>query len=185
MKTIDIAQHTGEYASKWGISDFYEEAEKDLREILASGEDFDTGSFGCKKEINYASIKREDGVIEIEVTCCMDDLWEQEDLIYDALSELNIEEELPRKIVDSIRDAACDCQLDDHTTLTVELPGNASYEDVVAALDKLEGEASNNNHDMYKELCEIVKDTVEYMKENGISFASGEDEDEDEFDFEE
>lgn len=181
MKHIDITEHTGYYASKWGISDFYEEVEADLREALASGEDFDTGWFGCKKEISYAQIIREEGEITISVTCGMDDLWEEEDLIYDALWEMTeIEKELPEEIIDSIREAACDEQIDDHTTLTETLPGSASYEDVVALLDKLEGEASNSNHEMYKELCEIVKGHVEYMKENGISFVGDEENEEEE-----
>lgn len=157
MEKIDITRNTGLHASKWSISDFYEEAEKDLREILASGKDFDTGWFGCKKEINYAQIMRCSGEISVSVTCHMDDLWEQDDLIYDALAELNIEDELPEKIIDSIRDAACDSQLDDHSTATATLPGNASFEDVVAALDKLESEADKSNQEMYRELCEIVK----------------------------
>jgi len=92
MKEIDIAENTGEYASKWGISDFYEEAEQSLRDALASGEDFDTGWFGCKKEINCAQIVREGGEITVCVSAHMDDLWDSEDLIYDTMKE---EVELP------------------------------------------------------------------------------------------
>lgn len=179
MKKIDITEKTGWYASKWGVSDFYEEAEKALREALASGEDFDTGWFDCKKEINSGRIVREDGEITVSVTCSIDDLWESDDLIYDALWEVaSIEQLLPEEIIDSIRDAACDDGIDDHTTMDETLPGSASYEDIVAVLGRLEGAAGDHNHEMYKELCEIVKAHLEYMAENGIKFPLDEDEEE-------
>lgn len=175
MKEIDIAEKTGCYASKWSISDFYEEAEKSLRSALESGEDFDTGWFGCKKEINYAKIVREDGKITVSVCCHMDDFWESEDLIYDALWEVTkAENELPEEIIDSIRDAAIDDRVDDSSTWTEVLPSSASFDDVVKALDKCEANADAGNTGMYKRLCDIVWDHVEYMKEQGISFASPE-----------
>lgn len=162
MKKIDIAENTGEYASKWGISDFYEEAEQSLRDALASGEDFDTGWFGCKKEINYGQIVREDGEITVSVCCHMDDLWEAEDLIYDTMKE---EVELPEDIIDSIRDAAIDCGIDDKTELTMVLSAEASYDDIVEALDSQEKEAMEANHSMFLRLTDIVDAHIRYMKE--------------------
>ena len=171
MRRVDITENTGCYASKWGLSDFYEEAEKSLRDVLASGEDFDTGWFGCKKEIDYAQIVRDGGKIMISVACHMDDLWEQDDLIYDALWEVSkIEKEFPKEIIDSIREAACDEQLDDHTTVSESMPADSSFEDIVSMLDKLEGIADCGNKEMYKSLCEIVCSHLEYMKENEIGF---------------
>ena len=181
MKKIDITENTGWYASKWGISDFYDEAEKSLRAAIDSGEDFDTGWFGCKKEINYAKIVREEGEITVSVTCHMDDLWESDDLIFDALWRIEkITDGLPMEIIDSIRNAACDEQLDDHTTLSETLPGNASYEDIIAALNRLEGNADMDNTEMYDQLCEIVRSHVEYMRENGIDFTDGSEDDDEE-----
>lgn len=175
MKTIDIAENTGIYASKWGISDFYEEAEKSLRDVLNSGEDFRTDWFGCKKEIHYAQITREAGIITVSVSCHMDDLWDGDDLIYDALWEVTkSENELPEEIIDSIRDAAMDDNVEDSSTWTEVLPPSASFDDVVKALDKCEANAGAENTGMYKRLCEIVYDHVEYMKEQGISFTSPE-----------
>ena len=177
MKKIDIEENTGCYASKWGISDFYDEAEKSLKAALDSGEDFDTGWFGCKKEIHYGQIVREDGNVTVSVCCHMDDLWESEELIYDALWEVTkVENELPEDIIDSIRDAAIDDCVDDSSTWTEVLPSSVSFDDVVKALDKCEVNADAENTGMYKRLCEIVYYHVEYMKEQGISFASPEDE---------
>ena len=172
---IDIAENTGLYASKWSISDFYDDAEKRLRDALMSGEDFETSWFGCKKEINYAQITREEGVVTVSVCCHMDDLWESDDLIYDALWEVTkAENELPEEIIDSIRDAALDEQIEDSSTWTEKLSSSATFEDVVKALDKCEANADRENTGMYKRLCQIVLDHVEYMKEQGIRFVSAE-----------
>lgn len=163
MKTIDIAEHTGEYASKWGLTDFYPEAEADLRKALESGEDFETDWFGGKKEIRYARITGDQEKITIEVSAHMDDLWEEDDLIYDALWEVSkIEDELPEEIIDSIRDAAI-YDIDDHTNLDATLPRSATWDEIIKAIENLEYEAEANNHRMYLELCEIVKAHVDYM----------------------
>lgn len=177
MKTIDIAEKSGEYASKWGLTDFYPEAEEILREALESGEDFETCGFGCKKEIRYGRIIRDQDAVTVEVSACMDDLWESDGLIYDALWETTkIEKELPEEIIESIRDAMI-YDVDDHTDLDASLPRNATFEEIVRAIENLEYEAEANNHRMYLELCECVKDHVEYMKENNIPFAGEEKED--------
>lgn len=177
MKTIDIAEKTGEYASKWGLTDFYPEAEEVLREALASGEDFETDWFGCKKEIRYAKITGNLEEITIEVSAHMDDMWESDDLIYDALWETTkIEEELPEEIIESIRDAMV-YDVDDHTDLDATLPRSATFEEIVRAIENLEYEAEANNHRMYLDLCECVRGHVEYMKENNIPFVGEEEED--------
>lgn len=163
MKEIDICY--GMYASKWGLTDFYEESEQKLKDALASGEEFDTGWFGCKKEIRYARIMRDDEDITVEVSCHMDDLYESDDLIYDALwEECHTEEELPDDIIDSIRDAACDSNLNDESCVEETLPQDASYEDICECLSRLEDEAERENTEMYNILRAIVKAHVEYMK---------------------
>ncbi len=107
----------------------------------------------------------------------MDDLWDSEDLIYDALWEVTkAENELPEEIIDSIRDAAIDERIDDSSTWTEVLPSSASFDNVVKSLGKCEANADAENTGMYKRLCEIVYAHIEYMKELGISFASPEEE---------
>ena len=163
MKDIDICY--GMYASKWGLTDFYEESEKKLKDALASGEDFDTGWWGCKKEIRYARICRENGAVTVEVSCHMDDLYESDDLIYDALwEECRTEEELPDAIIDSIRDAAIWDGIEDSTEMSDTLPHDASFDDIVAKIDRIEEWAEAKNKEMYGKLRAIVKAHVEYMK---------------------
>lgn len=169
MKGIDICY--GEYASKWGLTDFYEDSEQKLREALASGEDFDTGWFGCKKEIRYAKIERENGKVIVSVSCHMDDLYESDDLIYDALwSACKIEKELPEEILDSIRDAAIWDGLDDYTSESTELSESASFEEICGSIGRLEESAEQHNSKMFDDLCFVVKSHVQYMEENGIGF---------------
>lgn len=165
MKKIDLEKNSY-YAAKYGVSDFYDEAEQKLREAIASGEDFDTGWFGARKEINYARIVRENGAYTITVSAHMDDLWEGDDLIYDALWEVaHSEDELPEDIIYSIRDAAFDCGIDDKSECEDVLPADAQFKDIARCLDKLEFEAIKNNDDMYGWLKGIVKDHWDHMKE--------------------
>lgn len=163
MKTIDLCG--GGYASKWGLTDWYEESEKILREAIASEEDFDTGWFGCKKEIHYARIIRKDGLFTVTASSHSDDLWDGDDLIYDALWEVSrLEEELPDDIIESIRDAAIDCGIDDNAEETESLPSTATFEQISDLIGKLEVIAEVRTHEYYRRLCDIVKDHVEFMK---------------------
>lgn len=165
MKDLEFP-NGGIYASKWGLTDFYEGNDDFLRKAIESDEDFDTGWIGCKKEIRYARVHRERGEFEVEVTAHMDDLWDDGDLIYDALwTVAKSGDELPEDIIDSIRDAAIDSGVDDHTYCNRYLPLNASYETVVDTIGELENEAEQTNEELYRILCEIVKDHVEFMKE--------------------
>ena len=166
-KEIDICY--GMYASHWGLTDFYKESEQKLKDALASDEDFDTGWWGCKKEIRYARIVREDGKITVEVSCHMDDLFDEDggnpDLIYDALwEERHTEEELPDEIIDSILDEAMELQIDDSSSAKGTLPAYALLCDVVSLIEKLEVEAESKNTDMYTRLRGIVAEYYDYWK---------------------
>lgn len=163
MKDIDICH--GAYASKYALTDWYEESEKILREAIESGEDFDTGYFGCRKEIRYGRIRRENGVITVEVSAAMDDLYDGSELIYDALWDVsNSEEELPDDIIESIRDTAADCGINDSAMEWEDLPADATFADVDHLISVLEDSVESQNEENYSRLCEIVKEHVEYMK---------------------
>lgn len=164
MKRIDI--DSGAYAASWGLTDFYKDSEAKLREAFNSNEDFET-SWGCKKEIRYATIKRDEDCVFCSVTAEMDDLWQSEDLIYDALwSKCKSEEELSDEIIDSIRDAAIDEGIEEHSTETCVCPRDASFEDVCAAISSLEVEAEKHNDEMFNTLCDIVEAHYNYIKAN-------------------
>jgi hypothetical protein len=162
IKNIELIN--GEYAAKWGLTDFYPEAEQKLKDLLASGEDFTT-TYGCKKEIRYCEITKDTGADDlwVTVTAWMDDLWDGDALIYDTMKE---EIELPEDIIYGIREAAIDCEIDDHTTLSILLPASATYADVIEAIESLEAETEEGNTNMFDRLAGIVEDHIQYMKEN-------------------
>lgn len=163
MKQINLTD--GEYASKWRLTDFYPGAEEKLRAALASGEDFDTGWFGCKKEIRYARYTLEAGKLTVQVSSHMDDLWDSNDLIYDALWEFcKPEKELPPEIILSIRNTAIDLGIDDHTDMSATISGYIAFDPLVSVTDKLEHLTESHNRHMYQLLCQIVKDHVDYME---------------------
>ena len=138
-------------------------------DALNSGEDFDTGWWGCKKEIRYARIVREDGEITVEVSCCMDDLWDGNDLIYDALwEERHTEEKLPDDIIDSIRDTAIDDGIDDNSRVSDSFldcrVAVLAFDDIVDRIARLEETAENMNSNMYARLRGIVAAHYDYWK---------------------
>ena len=164
MKTIDISK--GLYASHHYLTDFYDDSLAKLREAIESGEDFDTEWFGCKKEINYAKYTKANGQFLVEVDAHIDDLWEGDDLIYDALWHVSKkEEELPDEIIDSIKEAAL-WEVDDHTKLETALPYDADLDDIIKATDELESRCMTANDGMFDTLCDIVKAHVDYMEQH-------------------
>ena len=155
MKNIDIS--CGSYGAKWGLTDFYDDSKEKLISALESGEDFKV-EYGCKKEIRYASIAREGNKIEVSVTACMDDLYEQPDLIYDALFDaLGVEEELTDEQIEDIRSYAADMWISEETTQTQTIPASSTLEEICKAIEELEVLTEENNSEVFKLLCEIVK----------------------------
>lgn len=158
MRHLDL--DGGSYASKWGITDFYEDIEALLREAVESGEDFDTGWFGCKKEIRYAMYtKNRDGFF-ITVSAHMDDLYDGEELIYDALYEVSDAIVVTDDMINEIRELAMEVGIDDVSYADVRLPRDASYDDIIRATQEAEDEVEARNKDMFDRLCMIVKDCV-------------------------
>lgn len=167
--------------AKWGLTDFYEAPEKELRDAIESGEDFTTGWYECKEEIRGAEITRVNGQIHITVSASMDELYDGDALIYDALWEtFHNEEELPSEIIESIRDAAIDEGLDDHHEACASLPGDSTWEEIMAEVERLETETEALNNSDYKTLCQIVKAHTTYMEtKDHIIMAFADDTDDD------
>ena len=145
-----------------------------MRDALKDGEDFDTGWWGCSKEIRYARIVREHGGIRVSVSCHMDDLYEADDLIYDALwAARHTEEELPEDIIENIRDVATDDGIDDCTELSESLPADADLEQIVEAIGRMENEAEQNNTKMFTTLEATVGATYDWWKNGGLNDIKG------------
>lgn len=155
MKYVDICY--GEYAAKWGLTDFYPESEAKLREAIDSGEDFDT-YYGCKKEIRYCRITRDDERVIVSVEACMDDLYESDELIYDALwARLHTEEELPEETIEAIQNHCYDLSLCDRGEAVAILPREATFEEITNAISSGESETEEINSIVFKTVCDIVE----------------------------
>lgn len=160
-KSIDIDY--GIYAAKWSLTDFYEESKDKLISAIASGKPFET-SWGCSKEIRYAAILKRNTDCIITVDCHMDDLWESDDLIYDALWErCQAEEELPEDILESIREEAADRGLNDTAIAQRVLPANATFEDICNAITEMEDECEAQNSSMFNTLKDIVEEQYKFI----------------------
>lgn len=152
--------------SHWGLTDLYPECEENLRKLLDSGLDFVTTECSCKKESVSAWYSRIDGVIGVTVCQFMDDLWESDDLITDAMWEVCKSEEIPEDVYDSfvefIRTLAVDAGVDDRADARIELPADATYEDVMDAADRAWGITETKLNEYYKRLKGIVQDALSY-----------------------
>ena len=178
----DIADG-GVYCSKWGLTDLYDECEKNLRQLIDSQDDFMTEWCGSKKELLSVQYGRIDGSFDVWVRAWMDDLWDSYDLICDAVYEvlhddekyqlpLSVQEKLKRYIEDNIdeeaeaffeniRENAWEVDITDSVCHSVSFnPKGITYEKVMEAVEKLEDEAMAHLHRMYEVLCGIVADTA-------------------------
>ena len=147
--------------SKWGLTDLYENCEADLRELLESGMDFQTTSCDCRKELLTASYARYDGKLHVSATEYMDDLWEQDDLICDALYAIGKGDiELSDEDIEYIRDICTELNLDDYATVTISLPTDTTFEQLMDAVEKLENELHKETNKMFEQVKSVVADCI-------------------------
>jgi hypothetical protein len=168
------------YAAKWGASDFYEDAEAELKSALSSGKAFTTGWYGAKKEIHYALIDREldHGPVSISVRCHMDDGPDLADTAIwsafggndactcgdDALSKLGLTEEQKERFIDDLMEASELTQEDNYQEDYTQLPADATFEQVVDALDTLSSRLETALGDWYNSTVENAKILIEYVR---------------------
>lgn len=154
IAVIDLGE-----GSKWGLTDLYPECERNLRATLSKTDDFHV-TWDSKKELLSADIVKIDGRLHVTASAWMDDLWDQTDLIYDALYEVTgKEEELDDETIDEIRDMAYEVGCDD--TATAHWEGDCSkYDELMKIISNLENRAMEENSRQYKMLCEIVKEVI-------------------------
>lgn len=147
------------YASSWGLTSLYDECEKNLRFLLDQRADF-RASWDSKKSLQSVTIMRIDDVLHVDVCAWMDDLWESEDLIYDAYYDVTEkEEEIPDEVIDYIRDIANEVGCDDHASASWK--GTCpDYDKIMKKIDTLAEEAECQLVRWYEELKHIVEDAI-------------------------
>ena len=159
---VDIADH-GWYCSHWGLTDLYEECEKNLRDLLKTGVDFETEWCGSKKELLSARYRRVDGKVWVDVNQWLDDLWDEGDLIDDAVWDVFDHREdidIPDEGYRYIREVAAECDIDDSITISEDLGKDATFEDCMKAVERLMDATDNELNIMYERLKNIVRDYV-------------------------
>lgn len=147
---------TGEYASKWSLSDFYPECEAKLQALLNAPEDFITDRFGCKKEIHYAQISRINGKLTVWVSCYMD---LPEDIIWSK-----VDDDLPDDLIDSLTNLAY--EYDNYVDEEREMPIDSTLEDIKNVLDILENIADDKLEGIYYDLVSTIHSFIDSSSES-------------------
>lgn len=167
MLVVDIS--SGFYCSYWGLTDLYEECEKNLRDLLNTGVDFETEWCGSKKELLSARYRRRGGSVWVDVNQWIDDLWEGAgpDLIEDAVWERFHREDIviPTEGYDFILKLCREMGIDDTIVISEEVGENATYEDCMATVEVLMGKTDAQLNEWFEELCNIVED---YVRNEGL-----------------
>lgn len=122
----------------WGIGDFYDKPEALLKEALASGERFDTGWHGYKKELETMRIQRAEDKTIVSVHAYHDEWSHGDSLFYDALPE-GEEGKVTDDMIEEIRGSLYDMMPDsnDEFDLEEDLPDDASFDDIISKAKEL------------------------------------------------
>lgn len=163
VKKIPVYSLTsGLDACKWGVSDLYEDAEKNLRELLTYSGEFRTEWCSCKKELYSFRLWFTDEYINVQVNQWMDDLYEEYSLIDDALCGLGKQDvELNDEEINYIRDLCYDSDVTDSVTECKIIERNSTYEQIIETLEKLADITNKELEDYY----DVVKNIVSYYLE--------------------
>ena len=178
IDTYDISEG-GVYCSHWGLVDLYPQCEKNLRELLDLGKDFRTEWCGSKKELLSARYSRIGSTFLVEVEAWMDDLWDGDALIYDAIYEVLHDEEkypLPLSAQERLRAVENDgddefiegvreiCEdINDNARVSHSFPSvDAHYDTIMDVVRKLEDEADDVLKKYYEQLCWNVAYYAQY-----------------------
>ena len=120
----------------WGVGDFYNGNEEELRKAIESSKPFDTGWHGFKKEPQSMRICRNEKHVLVSVSEYMDEVFEQDDLFYDFLEDDELEL-LTDKVIDEVIGYLYDTDFVEETEEYAELPVNATFDQIMEKADEL------------------------------------------------
>ena len=158
---------------KWGVSDLYEDAEKNLRELLTYSGEFRTEWCDCKKELFSFRLWFTDSKIKVEVSQWMDDLYEQVDLIDDAIwalksSGYKFGAELNEDDFENIRDMCFDAGIETEVMESTYIKRDSTYEEIMSALDELADLTGKELDEYFEQVKSVVSYYSEHCKEEEI-----------------
>lgn len=139
-------------ACHWGLTDLYKWDEEILRKAIASGERFDTGWVGCKKEIRSMRICRDDDII-VECSAEMDSALEEWDLFTDFLTNDELEkiEKGYDTDIEQIRGMLMWGEFVEETDCNKHIPATATYDEVMGVVAELEQANENRLEESFRE----------------------------------
>lgn len=115
----------------WGVTDdrfcLYDKGVA-LEEALKSGEEFDTGWHGFKKELEDMRVKRTNSAIIVSVHAEMD---EGEDLVFDCLNEEEYEKVTDEKLNSILEGLAMEMEFCECAEDSISLPLTATVDDIL------------------------------------------------------
>lgn len=150
----------GCYGSHCGITDLYSNCEKNLKTLLDSGEEF-RAEWGSKKELLSACVMRANDKLIISVRNWIDDLWESDDLIYDAYYDAcGKEDDIPEEWLEEIRNCAFEVGCNDFSEASWSGDSTKSYEEIMDIISNLADKASTQCEEYYKMLNGVVSEII-------------------------
>lgn len=135
----------------------YENTAEILKQALASGEDFDSGWHGFKKELECMRIERVNGVVIVEVYTFMDDF---EDLFFDADADDLTEEQA--KYVQDLWNDSLECATEYSDSWQITDPTPSLMRVLVVANDLMRdcGEKLDWAFECFKSFCTYARKEV-------------------------
>jgi len=121
---------------RWGLDDWYDGVEEQLRAALASGQPFDTGWHGWRKTEYSMQIQRSMDGVTVAVHNCMDSALEEWDLSYDFLTFEECER-LTDEMINQIRDYLYMGDFVEEITESETLPEDTTLEEIMQKAGEL------------------------------------------------
>ena len=133
----------------WGLVDFYDDTEAELREAMESGRNFDTHWHGFKKTEYSLRIVRDDQEMTVCVHQNMDSAFDEAALIYDCLTSEE-EDKLTDEMIDEIQDILCfEPDFMEECDGEMTLDRNDSFDDIVQTATELAQACDNKLTDAF------------------------------------
>lgn len=167
------------YAASWGVTCFYDDCERMLKNAFESGKPFEA-IWGAKKELSYAKIQKTYDHCYVEVTYCIDSVEDAIDtLIWKAAGgndicdsgwdwfKKNIKDdyEAYSSFVDEILDLLSD-EYSEEFSAGETLPADAGYDQIIETLGKLDAITEHAAEDAWQGMVNTVN---AYLAEfNGV-----------------
>lgn len=157
LKAKEVPQEGFDFEDwgKWGIGDFYEDHEEELRKAIESGKPFSTGWHGWRETEYTLSISRGDDATVLDVWDCMDEAFQQTALFCDFLTSEETEM-LTEEKLEEIRDYLMMGDFVEETGDTEYLPVTATFDEVMEKASEMIQGCENRLNESFGECIAVT-----------------------------